>query len=153
MRAAMIAFLVGGCAVAEPAPEALPTGDAVAFAAKVQPVFDARCADPTCHGRPDRPLSIYSPRRYRKDPARTLLDEPLGADETAANVRACAAFALDAVAAGGTTDDCLILRKPLPVDEGGARHGGGVIFPSDGAREWRILRSWLGALSFDGAPR
>lgn len=152
MRAALAALLVGGCVGGGPAREALPAGDPIAFAARVQPVFDARCADPTCHGLPDRPLSIFSPRRYRADPARTLLDEPLTTDETAANVRACAAFAFDAVTEGGTTDDCLILRKPLPVEQGGARHGGGVIFQSDSAREWRVLRSWLGALSFDGAP-
>jgi hypothetical protein len=143
------AFAFAGC-VEDPGLVSVPRGDVEVFAADVQPVVDARCADPTCHGRPERPLSLYSPGRYRLDPARTFIAEPLTAEELEANARSMAAFAAD-VAPGGV-DLCLVLRKPLAVEMGGCGHEGGVAWTSRDDREYRAVRSWLGRLIVEEAP-
>jgi hypothetical protein len=149
-RSLALVLAAAGCA-GDPGRVVLLRGDAATFASAVQPVYDARCADPSCHGRADRPLAIYSPTRFRRDPARTFIRESLDPEEIATNVRATAAFALDAVEAGGTVDDSLVLRKPLPEEAGGAQHGGGVVFSSQSDREWRALRDWGRALA-SGPP-
>jgi hypothetical protein len=132
--------------VVEPAPEPIPEGDLARFAADVQPILDHRCATPSCHGRPDRALSIYSSGRYRSDPARTFLSEPLTADELAANVRGVAAFTLDV----DRLDDVLVVRKPLAIEQGGCWHAGGEIFGSVEDRDLRALRAWLAPLVEEG---
>jgi hypothetical protein len=138
VKRAVMVLLAAAC-VEPPPPDAIPEGDLESFAATVQPVLDARCADPTCHGRPERPLRTYSPGRFRADPARTFLDEPLDDAELAANARMVAAFAVDSA----DVDDCLVLRKPLALAAGGCGHGGGEIFASRDDRELRALRAWL----------
>jgi hypothetical protein len=147
-RASLIISLLAACSV-EPPPERMPSGDPSSFASGVQPILDARCADPSCHGRVDRPLSIYSPGRYRADPSRTFLREPLTPDELTTNMQALAAFALDA---GGDVDRCLVLRKPLAIAAGGCGHLGGEIFASPADREYRTLRHWLAGMSTGGSP-
>lgn len=133
-------WLLASC-VSEPAPESLPEGDLTQFAASVQPVLAARCADPTCHGRDDRPLAVYATRRFRMEPERVFLEEPIDADEIAANARSVASFMI-----GSRADDCPVLRKPLAESEGGAHHLGGEIFTTRDDREYRALRAWLSSL-------
>lgn len=140
-----LAALLAAC-MAEPPPAPLPVGDMAAFAATVQPVLDLRCADPSCHGRVDRPLSVYSPGRFRRDPTRTFRLEPLDDDELAANARALAAFALEA----GEVARCQVLCKPLAPGAGGCGHAGGVIFASRDEREFRALADWFAALRWTG---
>ena len=139
--------LLASC-VSEPASEPLPQGDLTQFSASVQPVLAARCADPTCHGRDDRPLAVYATRRFRMDPDRVFLEEPIDAEETAANARSVASFMIDSGA-----DDCLVLRKPLAETEGGAHHLGGEIFSTRDDREYRALRAWLESLVRSGGGR
>jgi hypothetical protein len=151
---AALAALASACVVDLPPPEPLPEGDVTEFARTVQPVLDLRCADPSCHARADRPLALYSKGRHRRDPARTFLDEPLDAEELAANARAVAAFALEIAPEDGP-DGCLVLRKPLALAAGGCGHAGGEIFSSRDDREYRAVRAWLAALAFPdrlGAP-
>lgn len=135
--------LLAAC-LSEPASEPVPEGDLESFAATVQPVLAARCAEPTCHGRDDRPLAVYATRRFRADPERVFLEEPIDAAELEANARNVAAFMI-----GNRADDCLVLRKPLAASEGGARHVGGEIFTTRDDREYRALRAWL--LSLGGS--
>lgn len=142
-RAVLLAFAAAGCVVEEPPPEALPDGDVAAFAEDVQPVVDRHCADPTCHGRPDRPLALYSPGRFRRDAARTYLIEPLSDEELAVNARSVAVFALDPEALADGLDGCLVLRKPLALAAGGCGHEGGEIFLTRDDRGYRALRGWL----------
>jgi hypothetical protein len=140
-----LAVVVAAC-VSQPAREPLPAGDPEAFAAAVQPVLDARCSDPSCHGRPERPLSIYSPLRYRMDPARRFLSEPLTAAELLANQRSVEAFALASREAGQAASACLVACKPLAAAAGGCGHDGGAIFASRDDREYRALEGWLATL-------
>lgn len=143
---ALAALLLASCIVDVPSPQPIPAGDFEAFAGTVQPVLDARCASPTCHGQPDRPLAIFSAGQYRRDPARTFLEESLDPGEQAANARQVAAFVLDVLAGGWSVDDCLMLRKPLALAQGGCSHKGGEIFRSRDDREYRALRTWLTGL-------
>ena len=145
MRAALLTLGLAACAQS-PAPEPLPAGDLGSFAETVQPVLDAHCADPSCHGRPERPLAIYSPLRYRLDPARRYLSEALTSQELAANLRSVEAFALAAREAGLSAAGCGVLCKPLAERAGGCGHAGGAIFPSADDREYRALESWLAHL-------
>ncbi len=128
-----------GCVVDVGPPVPLPQGDVDAFRATVQPILALRCGDPTCHGRTDRPLEIYSAGRHRSDPSRVFLEEEVSAEEVAANARNVAAFALDAA----SPDQCAVLTKPLARAAGGQWHGGGEIFPSRDDREYRAVLAWL----------
>lgn len=135
-------LLLVGCVVEAGPPTPLPQGDLDAFAANVQPIMASRCSDPTCHGRVDRPLEIYSIGRHRSDPTRVFVEETLTADELADNARNVAVFMLEAA----SVDECAVLVKPLARAAGGSWHGGGEIFPSRDDREYRAVRAWLGAL-------
>lgn len=129
----------------------LPVGDPAVFAARAQPVLDRRCAAP-CHAQPDRPLTIYSPGHRRADPARLHFDEPLTADELAANARALAGFALDPLTAGEPITSCLVLCKPLSVAAGGCGHLVGPVFASADDRDYRGLRAYLDTLVLPEVP-
>jgi hypothetical protein len=142
VRAVVVAALLAGACVELPPGEPLAELDVATFAAEVQPVLDERCAAPSCHGRPERPLAIYSPRRYRREPARRFLDEPLDADELAANARGVASFGF---AIDDGLEDSLVLRKPLALAAGGARHEGGEIFVARDERDYRTLYRGLAA--------
>lgn len=131
-----------GCVVDAGPPVPLPEGDLELFASTVHPVLAAHCGDPSCHGRSDRPLEVYSTGQHRSDPARVFLEEPISQDEVVRNARNVAAFALDAT----SPDECAVLRKPLARAAGGEWHEGGEIFPSRDDRDYRAVRAWLSSL-------
>jgi hypothetical protein len=134
MRPMLFATTLLGCGPVEQEYRDAAVPDEAAFAAEVEPVLERLCANPSCHGRPERPLSVYAPRRFRADPARLFLDEPLTSDEIFANYRSASGFAQGIAA----PDDSLLLRKPL----GRAYHAAGtVLFDTD--PEARAIRDWL----------
>ena len=147
-----LSLCLAACAPAPPGPQPLPRGDLDTFRASVQPVLDARCADPSCHGRAERPLSLFSPGRRRRDPDVTFTRTPLDDDELAANARVLAAFALEPLLSGEPVDACLVLRKPLAVSRGGASHEGGELFGGTDDRDYQTLRDWLAALDLPEVP-
>lgn len=114
------------------------TASLEAFAADVEPHIEVRCAQGGCHGRPERPLSLYAPGQQRLDPDRLYMDEPLTDEEVAENARRILAFAQEPEA-----DRTLALRKPLTEEAGGCWHGGGDIFPDTFDPAYLALRSWL----------
>jgi len=118
----------------------------VAFSSITQPVLDTDCASPNCHGRPERPLAIFSPGKYRRDPARTFLNEPLDESELAANAQGVAAFALDPLTDGQPIDMCLVLRKPLARAAGGSGHEGGEQYRDTAEPGYQGLRTFLATL-------
>lgn len=135
MRALLLLVAVVGCTEA-PGEEALPEGDYPAFAQHVQPVLSARCASPTCHGDPERPLSLYAPYQRRLDPARLHRDAVLEEEEVRRNYARVLGF-LD------TPYRCLLLLKPLAAAAGGAEHEGGVQFWETTDAEFRTLADWV----------
>ena len=143
-RVAIVAALLLGCGP-DLATVPLEVGDVGFFAARVEPHLEARCGSAGCHGRPDRPFSMYAPGQHRRDPGRTWLDEPLELDEVEENARRTAAF--------GTGDDpneTLIVRKPLSLEEGGLWHGGGDVFGARNDEGCRALTAWLNGRTLDG---
>lgn len=135
---ALVAPLAAACS--GPDSGALPVrfGDRATFDADVQPVLAARCANPTCHGRPERALSLFAPHRYRADPARTYIDEPLTEAELAHNHLSASALATEQE----RPEDSLLVRKPR-AEDAGTYHGGGRVFVDDTERDYRTLVAWI----------
>ncbi len=138
--AAIAGAAIAGCGAPDPGSSPVPLLDQAVFGAEVQPVLAERCANPTCHGRPERPLSIYAPRRWRADPRRVHLDEPLTADELRHNYVASCALAAEAE----RPEDALLVRKPLGA-EGGLYHGGGPVFDGVADDGYRVVLAWIAA--------
>lgn len=145
-RLALAVFLLAAPACEGPglASAPLAVGPLDVFAREVEPVLEDRCAQGGCHGRADRPFSLYAPGQLRADPRRLHLAEPLTEGELATNARRVAALAVP-----GTPDESPALRKPLALAAGGAYHGGGDVFVDRTDPGYRVLRSWL--LSCDEA--
>ncbi len=137
------ALLLAGCAPEAEWVEVGPETNFDRYVADVQPIFEARCANPTCHGTADRPLALYAPRLYRLDDDRTWLDEPLTDEELELNHRRARAF-LSEVA-----EDCQLLRKPLDEDAGGAWHDGGDQFADTAEPEFLAVLDWASGLPLD----
>lgn len=145
-RLALVALFAAGCG---PAPSTVPldVGDLAFFTARVEPHLEQRCGSAGCHGRADRPFSIYVPGQHRADPALRWLDEPLSGEELEENARRVSAFALE-----DDPFDTLIVRKPLSPSDGGLWHGGGDVFGARNDEGCRALVGWLEgrALPVDG---
>lgn len=137
-KAALSFFALVGCTGPSPQPRIVDVGPLEAFASGVEPMLEERCAQGGCHGRPDRPFTLYAPGAYRRDPAQTSLALPLDADEVATN-----ALRVAALADASDADASIALRKPLAVDAGGAHHGGGDVFVDRTDAGYRVLRDWL----------
>ncbi len=116
-------------------PSVLPRLDHAMFAQHVEPVLELRCANPSCHGNDSRPLRVYAPDRFRMDPARLHLIEPLSPEEIARNEASAAAFAVEITRA----DDSLLLTKVV----GLAPHLGGTLYVDTSDREYQAMRTWL----------
>jgi hypothetical protein len=115
----------------------LPDLDRAVFEREVQPILASQCANPTCHGRPERPLSLFAPGRFRRVPEELHLPGPLTPEELDHNYRASVALAADPAPG----DDALLARKPLA--GGGLYHGGGAVFDGPTDRSYRTLRAWM----------
>lgn len=135
----VFALLCAGCFGTPEGSTRVPVLDYEQFVSDVQPVFVVRCANPACHGRPERPFSIYGPEHYRADPLRTFLDEPLTDAEVLSNYESACAFSI------GVRDpaDCLLLRKPLALAAGGMGHLGGEVWDDRDDPEARVVEAWL----------
>jgi len=131
-------FMAVGCVAPEDEEVVLRSYDYDRFVAEVQPILAARCANPTCHGRPERALSIYSPLAWRADSARTYLIEELGEDELEHNYDVSRALASESAA----PEYCLLLRKPLG-DAASTYHGGGDVFEGETDPDYRTMLDWL----------
>jgi hypothetical protein len=126
--------LLCACSGVEQSYVAAASPDEALFAADVEPVLERHCANPSCHGRDERPLRVYAPMRFRVDRDRLFLDEPLSDDEVRANYESAAGF----VATGGDPERSLLLRKPL----GKAWHAPGAVFFEEDPPA-RAIRDWL----------
>lgn len=147
MRWALL-LLLAACGGPEPGSEALPEADFDGFVQTVQPVFARRCANPSCHGRFERPLAVFAEQQFRAEPGDVFVDVPLTEDELRANFDAARAFLLDI----STTDECLLLTKPLAAAAGGVRHAGGTLFEDAADPEARALSTWVRAALREGQP-
>lgn len=117
----------------------VPLADKQTFETDVMPILAQRCANPGCHGEPDRPLEVYAVLRHRLDPADRWRDVPLSEMELSRNYAHACGF----LAGIDTSEDCLLLRKTLPESAGGAYHAGGVIFEDTSEPDYQTLQRWV----------
>ncbi len=142
----IIAMALLGCVVGPGGSEAVTAPDLEVFISQVQPIFNARCANATCHGDPARPLEIYGIHNHRLDPDDVYLDGELSEEELWLNYIGARAFVdeltwiEDAVA-----DACALLAKPLEPAAGGSEHTGGVQFFDKEEAEYQVIRDWIEA--------
>jgi hypothetical protein len=137
--AALTLFLLSGCVGSEDL-ESLPLGGGLeSFGAQAQPALATRCANPSCHGSAERPLSLFATHRYRQIPEQVYVDAPLTEDELRHNFLQAAAFALDCAEAS----QCLLLTKPLDVAAGGSGHANIKVFMDTSDYDYQRLRSWI----------
>lgn len=111
--------------------------DRAAFERDIEPIVERQCADPTCHGRPERPLSLYAPLRWRADASRTHLPELLTADEVTHNWTAaclCASYPTRG-------EESLFAKKPLA--GAGLYHGGGAQWDGPTDPSYRAVLAWI----------
>lgn len=136
--ALVLAAAVIGCGGPPPGEEAVNRPSFERFELEVQPILELGCANPSCHGRPERPLSIYAPLRHRADPSRTHLAEPLTADELLQNYSVSRVLG----SGGASADETLLVRKPL-AEHAATYHGGGAVFDGAADERHRTLRAWV----------
>lgn len=135
--AAVLALALVSCSSQE-GTISVPLLDRATFARDVQPVLAARCANPTCHGRPERGLSIYAPLEWRRDPSRTFVSEALTQEELDHNYAASCALA----SVPSPDENALLARKPLGATVG-VYHGGGVVFDGPTDEAYRTIIRWI----------
>lgn len=109
------------------------------FAEIVQPVLTERCANPSCHGNPDRPLQLFAIHQHRLDPALTFTDLPLTEEEIRLNYQRALVF----VSYHPSIEKCPLISKPLAESAGGVWHGGGVQFYEPSEPQCDAIRTWL----------
>ena len=121
MRLASMLFsvLITACAFEAP-PANLPEPNRGAqFDDEVYPQLLRDCGFPACHGNRDRFFRVFGPGRTRLDEMTPLGEAPTVDEREAAYERA-----RSMLAGAGRSEDTLLLRKPLEVDQGGAPHVG-----------------------------
>ena len=121
-------------------------GDIVVFAEAVQPVFEARCANPSCHGRADRPLEIYASQLHRMDEAERFRNTVLDEEELRHNALRASFFVSDLE--GGSS----LLRKTIPLEVGGMEHGAGPQFFTTDDRGYEALARWVQSVEEERNP-
>ncbi len=137
MRRVLVLLLALGCVEGPGQGEEL-LGDYESFETEVQPILEG-CANPSCHGTPERPLEIYAVRQHRLNPDDVYLESPLTDRELWLNfVRSCG-FLMDLEA----PEDCELLRKPLSPKAGGAEHVGGAQFGDVDNPDYAALLQWV----------
>ena len=143
----MIALWLAACVAGPGEALPLPDPDPAVFAAEVQPVLAVSCANPACHGTPERPLSVYAPGRWRLDDRATFRDEPLTDEELAHNLASATAFLV------GVEDalECELVARPLAPGQGGQEHGGGTVWADTGEPGFQAVFEWV-ADSIGEAP-
>ena len=134
-------------------PIELPDLDANEFRCNVEPILQARCAYPLCHGDSRRPFRIYARNRHRLQvPGPSAIPEggpplidrnfPLTAEETQANFDVARGFARD-------TDQALLVLKPLDVSADGSFHrardlfGGVDVFANRDDYGYGVFLAWV----------
>ncbi len=126
--------------------ELLLNADFVDFVEQVQPILDARCANPLCHGNSERPLEVYSVHQHRINPKHTYLDGELTEEELWRNFERACSFLTEIE----DPDDCAILEKPLSEEAGGGEHGGGTQFQDKSTQDYQTIRDWISNHDLEG---
>lgn len=118
--------VLAGC-VTEPTQDlSIPSADPTVFKDRVYPILLRDCGFTTCHGDPRRFLAVFGPGRVRLDPETTdIYDPPTPYEIAISYTRARSMlFGPDG------PKSSLLVRKPIPLDQGGAGHEGDDVWGS-----------------------
>jgi hypothetical protein len=137
-RVLLLLLALPGCGLADVDDRSVRWLDYGRFVGEVQPVLQARCANPSCHGTPVRPLSLYGVRSWRADPEALFLPEALTEQELRHNYTVSCVLATEA----DLPEETQLLRKPLG-ELALTYHGGGAIFEGTTDRDYRAMLAWL----------
>ena len=119
MRALALLLIVAAAGCVEPSTLDLASADPVVFRDKVYPVLLADCGFNTCHGNSDRFFSVFGPGRARLDPSTAAYDPATPYELAHSYTRA------ESMLSGPTGPrSSLLVRKPIPLADGGAGHKG-----------------------------
>ncbi len=116
--------------------------DQTMFREAVYPILLRDCAFAGCHGTHARFFAVFGPGRVRLDPATSIYAPPTELELALTYTRT---ISMIDEADRGTS---LLLRKPIPVEQGGAGHrgddlwGGSVFRTRDDAR-FATLSTWV----------
>lgn len=122
LRAASIACALGLGALGCIGPEdelAIPPADATVFQNTVYPILLRDCGFSTCHGTSARFFSVFGPGRTRLDPDTAPYDPATPYELALTYTRARSML----LGPSGPSSS-LLLRKPIPIVDGGAGHKG-----------------------------
>jgi hypothetical protein len=139
-RAALLLVLIG-CADPE-ADLSIPSADPTVFRDRVYPVLLRDCGFQTCHGTPDRFFAVFGPGRGRLDPNMAPYD-PATPYELAISYTRAQSMLFGPNGASSS----LLLRKPIPVEQGGAGHKGDdpwgdPVYRSIEDARYRVIFNW-----------
>lgn len=138
MRVLLAIALLTGCGAPEGDDRDVRWLDDDVFAADVQTILADGCGNPSCHGRADRPFSVYSPGHWRENVDDTYLPGPISARELEHNYTVSCVLVSEA----DVPEESLLLRKTLG-EAAGVYHGGGAIFEDTTERDYRTLLQWV----------
>ncbi len=138
MRCVYIVLLLLACGAPERADVVVQQPDFDEFTLLVQPILEAQCGNPACHGTLDRPFSVYGQRNWREDSDNLYLPVPLTESELLHNYTSTCVMLSNAQ----EPEQVLLLRKPLG-DAADTYHGGGDVFVGRSDRSYRVLLDWI----------
>ena len=117
-RALALSILLIGCT--DPEQDfSIPPADATVFKTSVYPILLRDCGFTTCHGTADRFFAVFGPGRARLDPATAAYDPATPYELALTYTRARSML----IGPDGP-ESSLLVRKPIPLAEGGAGHKG-----------------------------
>ena len=142
MSAAWLRYLLpwvalAGCGVDSGDSVPLRAPSRATFDLEAGPLLAKRCGDFACHGKADRPLSLFATGRMRLAALDSGSASPLTSAEVDANYSATRGF-LDASRATDTT----LIREALG---GGGGHKGGAVFAAPSDPQCRAIVRWIEA--------
>lgn len=120
----------------------IPDADTQQFVDDAYPILLADCGYPTCHGSAERFFQIYGPGRTRLDPM-TDAYAPVTAQELALSYTRARSMLISPEGPRRAP----LLRKPLAVSAGGAKHEGddpwgNAIYATKRDPRWERLFFW-----------
>lgn len=125
-------------------------GHADLFASEVQPILARRCAYLGCHGREGMPLTIYAVDFLRlRDPTGEIDFSRPPLDERALSPAEIEHNRIALASRAGPSDPGgdLLVRRMLPVDQGGIPHANVVVFEREDDPDLKALRRFLGTVN------
>jgi hypothetical protein len=144
----LLVLAFAGCATDLDAPAQVTPLDREYFRCNVQPVIEARCSFPACHGSARRPFQMYGVGRMRYGVGWDRPTAPLTQKELDDNFVVASGFTTTT-----GTGEAWLLAKPLDTSAGGYFHrgatlyGNGDVFMTRADTGYQMLANWIAGSS------